>query len=277
MKVLIRTVFSVLSGVCASLPFAVSVTAQPCGGADTPCTVKDGSYHMRLPEQVIPSGIVVHLHGGGGTGKGMLNSGLAGEALARGYVFVAPSGEHPENRWSRDWSVKADGMTFNRDDIAFLRDVLADVRQTVGLPDAPVLLAGFSRGGSMTWNMACYAPDFAEAYAPMAGAFWDALPEDCVAPVRLFHTHGWTDRTVPLEGRSFGAVVQGDVWASLKVLRETNGCSKRQPERNSFDGEFWFRHWTDCDAGQIDLMLHKGGHGAPSGWANRVMDWFEAR
>ena len=144
--------------------------------------------------------------------------------------------------------------------------------------DVPVLLAGFSRGGSMVWDIACQVPDFASAYAPLAGAFWDDLPEGCAAPVKLFHTHGWNDRTVPLEGRSFrdGAVVQGDVWASLKILRETNGCDARQPERNSFDGELWFRHWTDCRDGQIQLMLHKGGHGAPAGWANRMLDWFEA-
>ncbi|MEO1399149.1 MAG: polyhydroxybutyrate depolymerase, partial [Pseudomonadota bacterium] len=160
-------------------------------------------------------------------------------------------------------------------DVAFLQDVLADARQQTELPDAPVLLAGFSRGGSMVWDMACLDPNFADAYAPMAGAFWDSLPTSCAGPVRLFHTHGWTDRTVPLEGRSFGTVVQGDVWQSLFVLRETNGCSKRQPESSSFEGGGWLRHWTDCDSGQIDLLLHPGGHGAPQGWSQRVMDWFE--
>ena len=250
--------------------------AQGCGDAENACAVAEGSYNLMRPEAEDPAGIVMHLHGGGGTGQGMLNSGLASEALARGYVFVSPSGEHPENRWSRDWSVRADGMSFDRDDVAFLRDVLADVRQQTGLPDAPMLLAGFSRGGSMTWEMACLDPDFADAYAPLAGAFWEVLPAGCEGPVRLFHTHGWTDRTVPLEGRSFGAVVQGDVWGSLALLRETNGCTNRQPESSSFTDQNWFRHWTDCDAGQIDLWLHRGGHGAPDGWPEVIMDWFES-
>ena len=127
----------------------------------------------------------------------------------------------------------------------------------------------------MVWDVACADPEFADAYAALAGAFWDDLPSECAAPVRMFHTHGWNDRVVPLEGRSFGAVVQGDVWASLKILRETNGCVNRQPESSRFDGDYWFRHWGDCEAGEIDLMLHQGGHGAPRGWSGLMLDWFE--
>lgn len=264
-----------LVGTCA---LAGPVVAQACGDAQTPCTIEAGTYHMAMPEEgVAVKGLVMHLHGGGGRGQGLLKSGLARGALARGYVFVAPDGYHPDYRYQRNWSVRAKGTQFKRDDAVFLRDVLAEVQAKTGVEDLPVLLAGFSRGGSMAWDIACYDPEFASGYAPLAGALWDDLPEVCTAPVNLFHTHGWNDRTVPLEGRSLrgGAVIQGDVWASLKIMRETNGCTNRQPEENSFDEDYWYRHWTDCDAGQIDLMLHKGGHGAPRGWAVQVLDWFE--
>ncbi|MDW3224508.1 MAG: polyhydroxybutyrate depolymerase [Paracoccaceae bacterium] len=232
---------------------------------------------MIMPQAETPKGIVMHLHGGGATGQGMLKSGMARTAVARGYVFVAPTGYHPNARYKRNWSVRAGTMRFDRDDAAFLKDVLEDVRSRPALGAVPLLLSGFSRGGSMVWDIACQSPSFAEAYAPMAGAFWDDLPDSCEGPVKLFHTHGWNDRTVPLEGRSFGGgtVVQGDVWASLKLLRETNGCDKRQPERSSFEGEYWLRHWTDCTYGQIELLLHQGGHGAPKGWSARMLDWFE--
>lgn len=252
-------------------------SAESCGEADTPCAVSSGTYHMLMPQVETPKGIVVHLHGGGGTGKGLLNSGMAQAAVERGYLFVAPNGYHPNSRSVRNWSVRAAGSRFERDDIEFLKEVLGDVRGRSGLDHAPVLLSGFSRGGSMTWDVACHSPTFADAYAPMAGAFWDDLPTSCVAPVKLFHAHGWNDRTVPLEGRSLrgGSVVQGDVWASLKILRETNGCGNRQPESSSFEGGYWLRHWSDCEAGEIELLLHQGGHGAPKGWSTRVLDWFE--
>ncbi len=232
---------------------------------------------MAVPSTAKAIGLVMHLHGGGGTGRGLLTSGLAREESVRGYVFIAPNGEHPENRWTKDWSVRADGMSFARDDMSFLKEVLVDARQRTALPDAPVLLAGFSRGGSMVWNVACYDPDFADAYAPMAGAFWNSLPAECDGPVHLFHTHGWADRTVPLEGRSFGAIVQGDVWASLSILRQVNGCTNRQPESSSYENGYWLRHWTDCDAGQIELLLHQGGHSAPEGWSQMILDWFESK
>lgn len=267
---IIRVLGLILGLISPSMAFA-----QACGGADTPCLLENGSYHLAMPDT--PAiGLVMHLHGGGGTGRGMLSSGLATEALARGYVVIAPNGEHPENQWTRDWSVRANGMSFDRDDVVFLTDVLADARARTGLAEAPLLLAGFSRGGSMVWDMACLRPDFADAYAPMAGAFWDDLPDACAGPVRLFHTHGWGDRTVPLEGRSFGEVVQGDVWASLFVLRQTNSCGNRQPESSDVVEGHWLRYWTDCDAGEITLLLHQGGHGAPQGWPTIVMDWFEA-
>lgn len=272
-----KGIFQVASSVFATLLSPPSLSAQSCGVIETPCVVEGGAYHVLLPETPEPAGIVMHLHGGGSTGGSMLNSDLASEALSRGYVFVAPNGEHPEARWTKDWSVRADNMKFERDDSAFLSAVLADVQSKTDLPEAPLLLSGFSRGGSMVWDMACWQPDFADAYAALAGAFWERLPDRCTEPVYLFHTHGWTDRVVPLEGRSFfdGTVVQGDVWASLKVLRESNGCRNRQPDSNTFEVELWLRHWTDCDAGRIDLMLHKGGHSAPDGWAARVMNWFE--
>ena len=114
---------------------------------------------------------------------------------------------------------------------------------------------------------------------PAAGAFWDDLPERCEGPVDLFHTHGWNDRTVPLEGRPLrdGTIAQGDVWESLAILRATNGCTSRQPSRSEVLGDQWWRHWENCDAGRIDLMVHPGGHGSPSGWATSALDWFEAR
>lgn len=255
--------------------------AQDCGDAKTPCEIDSGSYHVRLPaEGTALKGVVMHLHGGGGKGAGLLRSGLAGEATRRGYLFVAPNGVHPNARFVNNWAVRARNFGHEKDDIAFLNDVADDIADRFDAPRDRILMSGFSRGGSMVWDVACFDPDTARAYAPAAGAFWDDLPEKCEGPVDLFHTHGWDDRTVPLEGRPLwdGRIVQGDVWQSLFILRQANGCESRQPTRSAIEGDRWWRHWENCTSGKrIDLMLHPGGHGVPKGWSAAVMDWFEAR
>ncbi len=149
-----------------------------------------------------------------------------------------------------------------------------------GVDRGRVLMAGFSRGASMVWDVACHAPDMARAYAPVAGAFWEPLPEGCQGGADLFHTHGWADRVIPLEGRSVagGTVTQGDVFASLKILRAANGCETEQPDVSGIELDgIWRRTWSSCQRGQIELMLHPGPHGTPTGWLERALDWFEAR
>jgi len=252
--------------------------AHACGAAEDPCKITSGTFHILLPEAE-PRGAVLLLHGGGGKGGGLLTSNMAREALSRGFVFVAPNGEHPTGRFPHNWAVRADNFGHEKDDISFLNDVMDHVVSHYNVDREKILLAGFSRGGSMVWDVACFAPSSARAYAPAAGAFWDTLPLSCEGPVDLFHTHGWDDRTVPLEGRPLrnGAIAQGDVWESLRILRAANGCHGRQPSRSVMENNRWLRHWEDCDAGRIDLMLYPGGHGTPSDWAPRVLDWFEER
>lgn len=261
--------------------FAQPAFAQTteCGAADNPCEIESGTYHVLPPENEVPKGAIFLLHGGGGKGKGLLKTRLARKSIERGYIFVAPNGYHPNARFPNNWAVAARNFGHEKDDVAFLGDVMDDVAQRFGAPREKMLLSGFSRGGSMVWDVACQRPELARAYAPSAGAFWDDLPEKCDGPVDLFHTHGWNDRTVPLEGRPIfgGKVAQGDVWQSLRIMREANGCSSRQPSRSDvIDGQWW-RYWEDCDAGRIDLMLHAGGHGSPKNWADAALDWFEER
>jgi polyhydroxybutyrate depolymerase len=275
-----RTILT-LTLLCLVPLTALAQDGATCGVPKAECPTANGFYRLVLPENASrPVPALVFLHGGSSTAASVTgNTAMLAELSARGYALIAPEGQPRASRPNKNWGVH-DNRTHPRDDIAFIAEVLDDAALH-GIDRDRVLLAGFSRGGSMVWDIACHAPATARAYAPISGAFWEPLPENCKAPIDLFHSHGWTDRVVPIEGRSFrdGAVAQGDVFAGLTVLRRTNGCNLRQPESAPMegDGNLWFRNWSACAGGRLDLMLHPGGHEVPTGWLTRAFDWFEDR
>ncbi|MBU2581225.1 MAG: polyhydroxybutyrate depolymerase [Alphaproteobacteria bacterium] len=269
-----------LASAMVSAP-AYLADAAECGDPQTPCVIASGEYFYTTP--VSPPGpngypVVIMLHGWASSGTAAVQNPKTVEPVtSRGYLFVAPNALHAASG-KRDWSVR-DGQPPRRDELAFLNDVLADLDKRHAVNRAKVLLAGFSRGGSMVWNIACETPNAFAAYAPVAGGFWDPLPVSCAGPVRLFHTHGWGDATVPLEGRLLGTsgLVQGNIFSGLGIWRDTNLCASRPAEKRFARNERWLRSWDTCapDA-ELRLILHPGGHSIPADWADGALDWFEA-
>lgn len=255
---------------------AVPAVADGCGAEG--CQVDLGSYRLALPDdgdRPVPA--VLFLHGWGQSATGMLRNQAMVRTLGdRGYALIAPLGLPRREGGNTDWGVRDEGQ-HPRDDIAFLSQVLDDAA-TRGIDRDMVLLAGFSRGGSMVWDVACAAPDTARGYAAISGAFWHPMPESCAGPVDLAHVHGWGDQVVPLEGRSVanGRLTQGDVFAGLDIMRGANGCATSQPDEKTIEDDRWIRRWTTCENGSLALTLHPGGHGIPPGWLTRTLDWFES-
>jgi polyhydroxybutyrate depolymerase len=246
----------------------------------------DGSYEIEVPDASaapLPAVIFVHGHGSSGVGT-MKNRGMVDALLARGYAVIAPSGSAMPGRDGRYWSFRADGPAV-RDDIAFLAAVRDDAAARFGLDKARMLLAGFSVGGSMVSYLACATPDAFAAYAPVSGGFWRPQPKGCAGPVRLLHTHGWTDTTVPLEGRILRSIAQGDdrdlaqgdIHQTMEVWRAANGCTGMRADAFVTEGPFWRRSWTRCTPGTaLELALFPGDHRIPVGWSTMALDWFEA-
>lgn len=88
---------------------------------------------------------------------------IARLSLARGYVFVAPNGEHPGARFPNNWAVRARNFGHEKDDIEFLNEVMDNVARRNNVARGNMLLSGFSRGGSMVWDVACFASGSARA------------------------------------------------------------------------------------------------------------------
>lgn len=263
-------------------PLAAFFLATPaladCADRAGPCEVPMGEYHIALPDGEGPFPALVMLHGAGGRGEGMVNM-LAAAVTARGYAVIGPQGVRREGRSGSTWSFRPTDTPL-RDEPAFITQVLSDATQVHNIDRDAVLIAGFSIGGSMTSYLACAAPDIARAYAPVAGAFWRPHPalDGCAGPVDLLHTHGWSDGTVPIEGRVLrnGTLRQGDVFASMEIWRETNNCALSAPDEITNEGYYWHRIWTSCEGGSLQFSLFPGGHSVPRGWSDLALDWFEA-
>jgi polyhydroxybutyrate depolymerase len=255
-----------------------TTAAADCNGAADPCELANGTYHIVLPEGATgPIPAILLLHGYGGEGLGTIrNKAMVSLMLGRGYAVIAPDGQPRDNGEGRSWDFHPDRPA-TRDETAFLIAVADDAAARFGLKRDEMLLAGFSIGGSMTSYVACAAPEAFAAYAPVAGSFWRPHPTGCAGPVRLLHTHGKADRTVPLEGREImPGFVQGNVFEAMEIWRATNGCSPSDQTESL--GIYTVEHWTECQPGSdLRFALHEGGHSIPKGWAQMAVDWFETR
>jgi len=249
------------------------------------CRVASGEYAIELPDEASeqkPVPALIYFHGAGGSGpRAMKNRHMVTSFLQRGYAVIAPSGlKRPNSRFGPGWSF----LPFRRkqrDELEFAKQVIDDAVRRFDIDRTRVLMGGFSIGGSLTWYLACQDPLVAKAYAPVGGAFWRPHPtaEDCKGPVKMFHTHGWRDGTVPLEGRPLGGgrIYQGDVFHGLRIMREVNRCLGLRADGFRTSGRFWLRWWKRCDEGSaLRFALHSGGHSVPKGWAEEAINWFEA-
>jgi polyhydroxybutyrate depolymerase len=242
------------------------------------CETDLGTYQIALPEDGgAGAPVMVFLHGFGSQGRNVIrNTALVESVLARGYALIAPDGIVRQPGGRRGWHFlpEWDG----RDETAFLTGVVADSAARFGTSTDRTILAGFSSGGFMVNYLACAAPESFAAYAPVAGGFWKPHPARCAGPVRLFHTHGWTDAVVPLEGRSLGGgrFQQGDIFGGLVIWRHANACADEKPTGFSREGDVMRRVWNACAPDSaLELALFPGGHTIPAWWSDMILDWYE--
>lgn len=242
---------------------ALAQQAQACG-RETDCETPSGTYRIALPEGEV-HGVVLYFHGYNSTAQSAARpGGIAEGPLSQGLAFVAPQGVN--KTWAFHGSPR-DG----RDEMAFLDEVLTDIETRFDLPMDRILVTGFSIGGTMAWEAACYRGEAFAGFAPIAGAYWQPQPQSCPSPPPvLLHIHGTADRTVPMQGRPIGQRAhQGDVRQSIAQWTSQAECGAPVPRT---EGALSCERWSDCSNGVIELCLHDGGHSIRSEWLLRGWD-----
>lgn len=251
----------------------LSFSAAHACGPDTDCMIgNDRHYRIRMPEghdgkaQV---GAIFFMHGYRGSAKGIMRNKALGKVVSDlGLALVAPKAAY------EDWAIPGSPSGKAPKELGYFEAVVADIKEKFNIDTSRMMASGFSAGGMMTWNLACDRSQLFAAYAPIAGTFWEPTPTTCETPIaNIIHTHGTSDKIVPLAGRPIGDTKQGDVFKVLDMYAKKGNFDKARAYKIS-------RLEFDCnelksDENQIlELCLHPGGHSMKSAYVTNAWNKF---
>lgn len=150
-----------------------------------------------LPEDPAGSGLILMLHGYGGTAESFhLDTGFAEAAAERGYtvVWVTGTPDPAVRTSSTGWRYESGGT-----DAAFLSALAEAVRRDYRTDETRVFAVGFSNGAFMAHCLAVEASETFTGLVSVAGAMaesvWENRPETC--RVSFLQITGEKDAVVP--------------------------------------------------------------------------------
>ena len=139
-----------------------------------------------------------------------------------------------------------EAVTQEVDDVAFLTEVVADLR---GRGAGRISVVGFSNGGMMAYRFGCARPDLVDTVGVMSGTL--EIPR-CDGKIRALHIHGEKDTAVPYDGEEYSErlqaflravpTIQGAAPGSDITIRQLKGYNHRwtQPgDEVDATEEFW--------------------------------------
>ena len=153
-------------------------------------------YHPGPAESGKPAPLVVVLHGGFGS-AGQAEQSYGWDELADRHGFLVAYPDGVGRSWNAGWCCGA-ARTQEVDDVAFVRELVAELSATDGIDPRRVFAAGVSNGGMLAYRVACESPGLLAAIGVVAAT----MVCDCLqpGPVSLLHIHGLEDRSVPFWG-----------------------------------------------------------------------------
>jgi polyhydroxybutyrate depolymerase len=209
------------------------------------------SFLLHVPAQHRgPLPLVIVLHGGGGTARGMktLTRGKFDELADReGFVVAYPDGVG--KHWNDGRPPGEDEATREHvDDVAFLKAMIEAIGREVTIDPKRVFATGISNGGMMSHRLACDLSAQIAAIAPVVGALSPLLSEHCrpSRPVPVLAVNGTADPLVPYGGGQvhFGSKQLGEAlsapatverWAKLDSCHSPSADSDL-PDVDPSDG-----------------------------------------
>ena len=234
-----------------------------------------------IAERATPRPLLIVLHGGGGTARGMLRltNGRFNElADEHGFFVVYPQGVG--RAWNDGRAEPTSRAHMQRiDDVAFIDALIDRLSGEYPIDARRVFSTGISNGGLMSFRLACRAEPRVRAIAPVTASLPLAIADQCDrgAGVALALLNGTDDPLVPYDGgaiRAFGRD-RGEVLSTgetIAIWIARNGCDD-EPERSmradsSDDGtRVETISYRECRS-RAPVILYRvvgGGHTWPGG------------
>lgn len=204
----------------------------------------------------VPTPLVIDYHGAYSTPQWeAISSQMSAKADEAGFIVVYPEAFGV----SRNWFFWANAQ--GPDDVAFTRDLIAELSGWLSIDPARIYATGLSNGGGMANRVACELADVIAAFAQVAGTY--PLPEGCAPsrPVPAMTFHGTADDVLPYYGVQ-GSLLAAPDWAANWAQR--NGCAAT-PAVTFEEGVVTGQTWSDClDRADVILYTIEGfGHRWP--------------
>ncbi|MDB5967631.1 MAG: Polyhydroxybutyrate depolymerase [Hydrocarboniphaga sp.] len=170
------------------------------------------SYLVQIPGGAsAPMPIVVILHGGTETAEdAWKQTSLPTLGARERFIVAAPQGVDKHWNDGRGSTLAGDSVS-SADDVAFIRNLIAELVLRDHGDARAVFIIGASNGGFMAMNYACQAGDTLRAGANVISTLPAAVARNCRAgkPLPWLSMNGKRDSIVPFAGMPEGTLVRG--------------------------------------------------------------------
>jgi len=217
------------------------------------CTLSGRTYNLVVPNaygqgtRAVP--LVVDIHGyTENADKEQARSHWDTLANTENFIVAYPNGKN--NSWNAQGSCCGNPGTTTEQDVQFIRDVVAAVKQAGRIKADRVYVTGTSNGGSMSHTVACMAADIFNGAGPvvfpLSGGSYAQVVSACnpARPIPVLTFQGDNDTLVSYNGGSLGLSAQ----ESRRAWAEIQNCSTTFTTTNPLSNVRCEIH-SGCDGG----------------------------
>jgi polyhydroxybutyrate depolymerase len=250
-------------------------------------TIKAGGFdrvaHIQIPAGYRPDvkpPLVLLLHGAGGNGAGILDKDeWAAKADKEGFVAVAPDGLPALPRTPANFRTNPalwnSGQLRPRspraaiDDVAYIRQLLDELKEKVPYDESRVLCAGHSNGDGMTFRLASELSERFTALGMVAGMN-DSADTKPKKPLPMLYIVGTKDPLTPIDGGDvklpWGHRQNVPVADMLADWAKLMGCETEPKTTSDKDGVKTVEYAPKSSGAKLSVIYIDGqGHNWPGG------------